>query len=353
MNHFIVSLSPNKKFSKNEVTLNQGVYYGDIEAYLSSDGRDCIARVEVIRVWGSGLSRKNAWDKMQIGDRVYFLKDGFIIKVAEVCHKQFSPDLSTALWQSGGWPCTYFFSNVEDVYIPRADFNDAAGFKPGFTTRGLIHLVEWRKKRIEERYGSVEAFTDKYRVTDKKDERVRPNIHPDILAQVEEVSYDRIEPPLKKSGKVARTVLPKRDYLAQNEINIATGDRGEEIVLAYEKERLMKAGRSELAARVKRVSLADDSLGYDIESYEVDGAEKFIEVKSSSKPEGNISFLISSNEYKKAKQLEDKYFVYFVQGVDSQNPKITQIKGSALRDGSLRVVPSEYTVGGILKKNNS
>jgi hypothetical protein len=56
---------------------------------------------------------------------------------------------------------------------------------------------------------------------------------------------------------------------------------GELAALAYEKNRLIKAGRSDLADRVRHTSVVlGDGAGYDIDSFDESGNSLFIEVKT-------------------------------------------------------------------------
>ena len=99
------------------------------------------------------------------------------------------------------------------------------------------------------------------------------------------------------------------DFEKENIINKLLGNRGEEIVFSLEKKDLEKIGKKELAKKVQWVSKTDDSLGYDILSYDEDGKPKYIEVKSTNQSQkSNANFSISSNQYRKAKELENYYF---------------------------------------------
>lgn len=82
------------------------------------------------------------------------------------------------------------------------------------------------------------------------------------------------------------------------------GSLGEEIVVKYEKNRL--ANYPTLARNVKQVSLTDDSLGYDIRSYNEDGTERQIEVKSTSFMKSKkLEFYLSANELQRATTSKD------------------------------------------------
>lgn len=88
----------------------------------------------------------------------------------------------------------------------------------------------------------------------------------------------RNRPPAKR----ARTFRPQRiAYAERDEHAVALGQRGEALVLAYERAYLRANGRPDLVERVRHASLADgDGAGYDILSYDLDGAPKYIEVKT-------------------------------------------------------------------------
>jgi hypothetical protein len=73
------------------------------------------------------------------------------------------------------------------------------------------------------------------------------------------------------------------DYLAREARNASLGSAGEVFALDVEHQRLWEAGHRELAERIEHVSLTQgDGLGYDILSFETDGRERLIEVKTTS-----------------------------------------------------------------------
>ena len=73
------------------------------------------------------------------------------------------------------------------------------------------------------------------------------------------------------------------NYLERDAQNAALGLAGEEYVLRLEHQRLWKAGASHLADRVEHVARTKgDGLGYDIVSFDADGRERLIEVKTTS-----------------------------------------------------------------------
>jgi hypothetical protein len=109
-----------------------------------------------------------------------------------------------------------------------------------------------------------------------------PPAVPDLLALV-------VEPPIPAEKNLARSpaahyaVRPRIgvDYLALEARNGALGRAGEELVRAYEVARLRHLRKPKLADRVEPVPRTrGDGLGYDIQSFETSGEDRFIEVKT-------------------------------------------------------------------------
>ena len=86
-----------------------------------------------------------------------------------------------------------------------------------------------------------------------------------------------------------------RRYLPQG--NRELGEAGEELVVSVARSQLVTLGREDLAARVCRVSLASDQLGYDITAPRLTGAMRLLEVKTCrSACEATVGFFLSRNE---------------------------------------------------------
>ena len=86
------------------------------------------------------------------------------------------------------------------------------------------------------------------------------------------------------------------DVAARDARNRALGRAGEEAVFLDEQRLLRDAGRDDLARKARWTSQEDgDGYGYDIASFELDGREKLIEVKTTNGWE-RTPFHISANE---------------------------------------------------------
>jgi len=123
------------------------------------------------------------------------------------------------------------------------------------------------------------------------------------------------------------------------------GQYAEEVVLNYERQRLVDLGCIEQAKRVNQISIDDTKRGYDIESFngiESDNIfpDRFIEVKGTTGKE--FSFFWSENEIEKAKDLQNEYWIYSVIEIDLnvESEKYT-IEPEMIPDPYSRIRPYE------------
>ena len=109
------------------------------------------------------------------------------------------------------------------------------------------------------------------------------------------------EPPISSDGSknkkiVAGAKVTKSDLSERDAKNRDLGEAGELFILLYERKRLKNAGLINLAEKVVWVSKEfGDGLGYDISSFDSDGSEIFLEVKTTSGGKAT-PFYVSKNE---------------------------------------------------------
>lgn len=102
------------------------------------------------------------------------------------------------------------------------------------------------------------------------------------------------------------------DRSRRDAANRKLGLAGEILVLEYEKAALVAGGRPELAAQVRHVSVLEgDGAGYDILSFTLGGAKKYIEVKTTTGA-ATTEFFVSSTELAFSQQHADKFYLYRV-----------------------------------------
>ena len=159
---------------------------------------------------------------------------------------------------------------------------------------------------------------------------VREKISEDIIVDYEQGNTTKL-----RKAKLSPEKL--RDIKLRCEEN---GYLGEEFVLNYERNRLQELNLVSLADKVKWISQESVGEGYDILSFEDDGSERWIEVKSTS-GKGKV-FEMSNNEWETAVQAENKYYIYRVTDVRSKkpginiyrNPKQLELEGSITKSAS-------------------
>lgn len=151
-------------------------------------------------------------------------------------------------------------------------------------------------------------------VDDAESAVVVPTIENILAAMVMPPKIDR---GMKKehrnpSDPFGRPFRPPIDYLDREVRNQSLGQAGEEFVLNFERARLIKANREKFADRIDHVSKeVGDWCGFDIHSFETDGRDRFIEVKTT-KNGIEMPFFVTRNEVKVSREVGDLYHLYRV-----------------------------------------
>ena len=170
---------------------------------------------------------------------------------------------------------------------------------------------------------------------------------PDLLAELQPQPESPAE--ARFSAALRRVAVPemspeprgrKVDYGLLQEESKRVGDRGEEFVFHFEKTALERQGRGDLAADVLWVARdVGDGAGYDIKSFTLDGAPRYIEVKAT-KLGAQTPFYITSAELDFARRHQGEYAIYRVFDVNSDAPEFYTLDGNL--DIQLAVEPVTY-----------
>lgn len=155
-----------------------------------------------------------------------------------------------------------------------------------------------------------------------------------------------------------RSKQGKRDYIKQAISNYEIGEAGERIVYEYEQQKLneaYKAGRiTDIKDKLEWISRTDDSIGYDIRSYDVDkNEEMYIEVKTTT---GNAAtpFYMSENEVVQSKKLGKQYYLYRLYKMDRHKPENVDffiLQGDITENTNVSIEMQDYKVA-IIKEND-
>jgi len=137
------------------------------------------------------------------------------------------------------------------------------------------------------------------------------------VPMVDDILRRLVEPPAPPSGMKPRYARerPSRREIAPNHLlrearNASLGSAGERFVLNFEKARLIREGHEDLATEVEHVSVTrGDHEGFDVLSFESDGRERWIEVKTTSF--GQMTpFFVSRNQVEVSSRAWKRYHLY-------------------------------------------
>ncbi|HPS30828.1 MAG TPA: DUF3883 domain-containing protein [bacterium] len=133
-----------------------------------------------------------------------------------------------------------------------------------------------------------------------------------LESNINEISIELVPAPensLRKNTEKNISTTSK-DFIEKELKNKQLGYIGELFILKNEIKYLQTQGKPELSKRVRHVSIEDgDGLGYDILSYNLDGTEKKIEVKTT---RGDITrpFYLTKNELDISERECSTFFLY-------------------------------------------
>src|SRR5882672_5776479 len=132
----------------------------------------------------------------------------------------------------------------------------------------------------------------------------------------------------------------RRNYLELEAKNAAIGLAGEVFVADFEARRLHEAGQPSLADRVEHVAATrGDGLGHDVLSFEIDGREKYIEVKTTTF--GAITPIFVSDSEVRFSEEQPEQFVLARVHEFRNAPKFFELRGSLRK--TMQLEPIVYS----------
>jgi len=194
------------------------------------------------------------------------------------------------------------------------------GYKPLGNYQQLLRAV------VENRLAAAETLREKVAFMVSAPET--------DLSSTEGILPSLVKPPLREKNETrvrdkghAERVHGCRNYLEIEARNHTLGLAGETMVLHFEHERLWKAGKRTLAERLEHVSKTKgDYLGYDIHSFEDDGRDRLIEVKTTRF--GPLTpFFVSRNELEVSITRQQEYHLYRLFNF-KEHPKLFTLQGA-------------------------
>lgn len=170
-----------------------------------------------------------------------------------------------------------------------------------------------------------------------------------ITEVAEEIELNIADNPtmVSKNKSISNKVRAKEDinYSEQQTISQKIGDRGEELVLRNEIEKIKQWGLpDEILSKVRRVSLESDDYGFDILSFDQEGNERYLEVKTTKTNGKNFSFILTRNEFETAKYYGKMYSFVIVFDILS-NPRIWYMGNPFVEEPyKVKIQPTQYRV---------
>ncbi len=172
-------------------------------------------------------------------------------------------------------------------------------------------ILNWNGEEQEELIGEhgIIKYSQNNKINKKKEFQ--------LILNEEEATYCHSS---ERQGKNTNEFYSNKNINFEGEVkkNTELGKRGEEIVVEYERSKLISEGREDLADKVRTTrDIAGNAERFDILSYDKDGNEKYIEVKTTKGGLTNI-FHISESEVKFSHDYGEKYYLYRVYNLNTK-----------------------------------
>jgi len=175
-------------------------------------------------------------------------------------------------------------------------------------------------KKHKERLGDDEYFDQSFNIlTQDVIYAITRHLDFDALAEVDRKKTLLTFVPMVPVARAKSVNLtPKKvNYESRQKQQKKIGDLGEQLVLQYERANC----KPKLRDKIRHVSVEEgDGLGYDILSFDADGKEKYIEVKTTTGG-ADRSFFVTANELERSRRDEDKFVLYRLYNLDERESK--------------------------------
>jgi hypothetical protein len=224
------------------------------------------------------------------------------------------------------------YQNISAVLI-ELGYPYVDGYKPLANYQGLLRDI------IEERLAGAVSLQQAAAAAVETEVSEVPHID-DVLSIL-------VEPPTQEPERRVLNDKPpsirkpvRRNYLEIESRNRSLGQAGEKLVIEFEQQRLWRAGKKDLANRIEHVANTQgDGLGFDISSFELDGRDRLIEVKTT-RFGAMTPFFASRNEVGVSESRNEHYQLYRLYNFARQ-PKMFTLGGS-LRE-TCRLEPIQFS----------
>lgn len=203
------------------------------------------------------------------------------------------------------------------------------GYKPRYNYQQL--LVTAVIKYIGQHQGMLENEFEKFS-TNLVEKKFPPAIDFEHF-----LNEDTAVSQVKEDATLYRPI--KINYLEKEQHNRSLGAAGEELIIEYEKWRLLQAGKESLADKIEWVSKEQgDGAGFDILSKNNNGTDRYIEVKTT-KLSKETPIYLTNTEVNFANLKEKEFYLYRVYDFE-KTPQFFMRNGKY--ENYCRMVPQTY-----------
>lgn len=223
-----------------------------------------------------------------------------------------------------------------DNYLNESDYSEKSITPQDFKNYDWQSLIEFTQNyfyQYESLYDELEALT-------KKNVLVQPAPKFSLIPST-------IPDQTKSYVKKIRSFKGKKtDWSKKQLVSSKLGLLGEELVIHFEREKLKRLGFFDKAEKVEKKL---DGEGYDILSFDEDGKDIYIEVKTT-KGNSDEPFYLSINEKTFCELNLDRYIIYRLHNYNYQNKtaEMYKVKGDELSNFDLS--PINFEVSKSIKK---
>ena len=166
-----------------------------------------------------------------------------------------------------------------------------------------------------------------------------PQSADDILTALEDPPAGAPRVPYLDRVRERNVTPPRLNYLELEANNAKQGQAGEEWAIAFEQARLRKAGQDALAEKIEWISRdAGDYFGFDIRSFEENGKDRLVEVKTTKRGKES-PFFVTRNEVRVSREHGKAFHLYRLFRF-SRGPRLYTVAGAL--DRSCVLDPTEY-----------
>lgn len=249
----------------------------------------------------------------------------------------------------------YYLKQIEELYQKKL-YRKKSGDKQFQKSLAEFSAMVEEFSTINSNFITVSRFESSQKIHEYKKYLERRRINHNFQIQKDStklVSIRNFAAKLIKlqESAVEKIIAPEKRYATARKVDNweeinkkrrLTGLKGEEIVVAIEKEYLESINRKDLSDKVRHVSLEyGDGLGYDILSFFENGKEKYIEVKST-ETSFNTPYYLSRNELAFLREHNEDYFLYRIL-VTTGPPQFKAYSSSEVLKTS-EIIPTQYIV---------